>query len=249
MLVSSGDFVLDFARRLVLYRGDPVRLSRKAFDLLEILVSNRDRALSKSELQERLWPDTFVVEANLSNLVSEIRSVMRDDAHQPQLIRTLHGLGYAFCGEFSKVEEVDRREGPALVCCWLQCGEQKVALAEGEHLIGRSARSVLLLDSRSVSRNHARITVGRGAITIVDLGSTNGTYVGNERITSARPLRDGDQVRAGSVAFAVRVPCLHEATEKLSQREEDDRSRVVVAPEGGGVRSRRVSAAVRVEPD
>ena len=54
-------------------------LSPKAFDLLCILVAGRPKAISKSELQERLWPATFVVEKNLTNLVGEIRDALGDD--------------------------------------------------------------------------------------------------------------------------------------------------------------------------
>ena len=80
-----------------LLRGDDVvHLSPKAFDLLSILVSHRPKALSKSDLQERLWPGTFVVEKNLANLVSEIRDAIGDDPSNPRFIRTVHRFGYAF---------------------------------------------------------------------------------------------------------------------------------------------------------
>jgi len=223
MRVGSSELVLDFAGRRVLYRGEAVRLSRKAFDLLQCLVRNRDRAVSKTELQEMLWPKTFVVEANLSNLVSEIRSVLQDDPREPRLVRTVHGFGYAFCGAASKVPDADPLEGPAPVCCWLEYRDQRVALNEGEHLIGRGPRSVLFLDSRSVSQNHARVTIARGAVSILDLGSTNGTYVGDERIVSAYVLRGGDRVRVGSVTVTIRV-CGLEPTERLPPRGADEPS-------------------------
>ena len=76
MQVAFGEFVLDLDRRELRRGTRPVRLSPKAFRLLEILVSGRPNALSKAELQDRLWPDTFVVEKNLANLVSEIRRAL-----------------------------------------------------------------------------------------------------------------------------------------------------------------------------
>ena len=60
-------------------RGRPVRLSPKAFDLLSLLVAHRPKAMAKSDLQERLWPATFVVEKNLANLIGEIRDAIGDD--------------------------------------------------------------------------------------------------------------------------------------------------------------------------
>ena len=68
----------------------------KAFDLLSILVADRPKAISKSDLQERLWPATFVVEKNLANLVSEIRDALGDDLSRLRFIRTVHRFGYAF---------------------------------------------------------------------------------------------------------------------------------------------------------
>ena len=94
--LQFGAFVLDLHAR-ELRRGDtPVPLSPKAFQLLETLVVNRPQALSKIALQERLWPDTFVVEKNLVNLVAEIRQALGDDSAHPRFVRTVHRFGYAF---------------------------------------------------------------------------------------------------------------------------------------------------------
>ena len=96
MRVRFGTFVLDPDTRELL-RGDaPVPLSPKAFDLLYILVAERPKAISKNDLQERLWPATFVVEKNLANLVSEIRDAIGDDPGNPRFIRTIRRFGYAF---------------------------------------------------------------------------------------------------------------------------------------------------------
>ena len=85
MRVRFGPYVLDQESRQLLRGDDVVHLSPKAFDLLSILVSHRPKALSKSDLQERLWPGTFVVEKNLANLVSEIRDAIGDDPIQPAI--------------------------------------------------------------------------------------------------------------------------------------------------------------------
>ena len=90
------DFVIDLDSREVRRGGTLVSLSPKAFQLLGILVSNRPKAMSKRELQEHLWPDTFVVEKNLTNLVSEIREALDDDPVHPRFIRTVPRFGYAF---------------------------------------------------------------------------------------------------------------------------------------------------------
>jgi TolB-like protein/DNA-binding winged helix-turn-helix (wHTH) protein/Tfp pilus assembly protein PilF len=96
MQVTFGEFVLDLDSRELRRAGEPIRLSPKAFQLLEILVTARPRALSKSDLQDRLWPDTFVVEKNLANLVSEIRQALGESPQGSRFIRTVQRYGYAF---------------------------------------------------------------------------------------------------------------------------------------------------------
>jgi non-specific serine/threonine protein kinase len=91
-----GDFVLDFHTRELVRSGTPVSLSPKAWQLLGILVENCPRALSRDELQDRLWPATFVVEKNLTNLVSEVREALDDDPVHPRFVRTVPRFGYAF---------------------------------------------------------------------------------------------------------------------------------------------------------
>jgi Tol biopolymer transport system component/DNA-binding winged helix-turn-helix (wHTH) protein len=94
-----GPFTLDLDSRQLTNAGEEVHLEPKAFELLSALVVERPKALSKAELQERLWPGTFVAEANLSNLVAEIRAALGDPARAPKFVRTAHGFGYAFCGD------------------------------------------------------------------------------------------------------------------------------------------------------
>jgi TolB-like protein/DNA-binding winged helix-turn-helix (wHTH) protein/Flp pilus assembly protein TadD len=96
MQVSFGDFVLDPDSRELRRGSEPVRLSPKALQLLEILVTSRPKAVSKTELQTRLWPDTFVVEKNLANLVGEIREALGEGSSEPRFIRTIPRFGYAF---------------------------------------------------------------------------------------------------------------------------------------------------------
>jgi DNA-binding winged helix-turn-helix (wHTH) protein len=94
MALQFGEFVADPEQRQLLRKGQPVHLSPKALQLLLILLEAAPRALSKRELQEQIWPDTFVSEASLANLISELRRAIGgpDDT----FIRTVHGFGYAF---------------------------------------------------------------------------------------------------------------------------------------------------------
>jgi len=96
--IHFGDFTLDDSRRQLLRGAEPLHLSPKAFQLLTILIAERPRAVSKKDLHDRLWPDTFVNEGNLANAVAEVRSVLGDDRRESRFIRTLYGFGYAFTG-------------------------------------------------------------------------------------------------------------------------------------------------------
>lgn len=96
MRLCFGDCVLDFGNREV-FRGETlVRLSPKAFQLLELLATNRPNAVAKDKIHESLWPGSFVVDGNLANLIRELREAVGDDARQPRVIRTVQRYGYAF---------------------------------------------------------------------------------------------------------------------------------------------------------
>ena len=86
--VSFGLFVLDGGTRELRRGQEPLHLTPKAFDLLSTLIEQRPRAVSKAALYERLWPNTFVDEANLAILVAEIRAALGDSARKPAFIRT-----------------------------------------------------------------------------------------------------------------------------------------------------------------
>ncbi len=96
MAVNFGDVTFDDARRMLHRGGEPLHVSPKAFQLLGILIGRRPTAVSKSDLQDELWPGTFVTEGNLPSLVAELRAALGDDARNPRFIRTVHGFGYSF---------------------------------------------------------------------------------------------------------------------------------------------------------
>ena len=164
MRVRFGPYVLDLESRQLLRGDDVVHLSPKAFELLSILVSHRPKALSKSDLQERLWPGTFVVEKNLANLVSEIRDAFGDDPANPRFIRTVHRFGYAFRETVPRGETGRPASRGGDVSFRLKWMNGRVTLEEGEHVIGRDPDTSMKgpLESRHTSseradaREHAR---------------------------------------------------------------------------------------------
>jgi DNA-binding winged helix-turn-helix (wHTH) protein len=199
-----AEYLLDGGSRELRRQGEAVHLSPKAFQLLELLLEQRPRAVSKEEVHARLWPATFVHEANLPNLVRELRAALRDDARQPRFVRTVHTHGYAFCGD--AVEEPALPAGVSRPFTYrLELPGETASFGEGEHVLGRTATSLVRLRSRSVSRRHARILAHGGRATIEDLGSRNGTFVGGRRLEGPVALSDGDQIRVGSVTLTFSV--------------------------------------------
>jgi len=98
VLARFGAWTFDGPRRLLIDGdGGPVHLSRKTFDLLAVLIANAPRVVSKTELHAELWPDTFVADATLVALVKDLRRALDDHDPAASIIRTSHGVGYAFC--------------------------------------------------------------------------------------------------------------------------------------------------------
>jgi len=197
--VSFGEFVLDADTRELRRGSKSVPLSPKAYELLETLVANRPKALSKIAIQETLWPGTFVVEKNVVNLIAEIREALGDDATHPRFVRTVHRFGYSF-------REAPVDDGPLgapqarFRLIWAGGRE---GLGEGEHVLGRDPNLRLFLDAPGVSRRHAVIRIVGEQATLEDLGSKNGTFIANQQINTPRLLANGDVITIGSVDLTI----------------------------------------------
>lgn len=205
MRLTAQGWVFDSDTREVVRKGRAVPLSPKAFDLLELLIRRRPKAVSKDEIRERLWPGTFVSPANLANLVVELRAAFGDDARAPRIVRTVPRFGYAFVADAAAPAEEkapSRRSAP--FACRLVWGPREIALDPGENLIGRERDSVVWIDDASVSRKHARIAVDDSGATVEDLGSKNGTYLRGRRIVAVSRLADGDAIRVGPASLVYR---------------------------------------------
>jgi DNA-binding winged helix-turn-helix (wHTH) protein len=211
MRVRFGPFVLDSEARELRRDESPVPLSPKAFDLLSLLVAHRPKAMAKSDLQDRLWPSTFVVEKNLSNLIGEIRDAIGDDPSNPRFIRTVHRFGYAFRETPGTSDgSPASRDQVAFRVKWMN-GD--LTLHEGRHVLGRDPDAEIFLDHPGISRRHALITISAREASIEDLGSKNGTFVQDQLVEGTRPLRDGDVVRVGSVKLTLRRLMAPDSTE------------------------------------
>jgi DNA-binding winged helix-turn-helix (wHTH) protein len=181
--------------------GKTVHLHPKAFRLLEILLENRPRALSKAELHEKLWPGSFVSEANLASLAAEIRRGIGEKGRGARTLRTVYGFGYAFSGD--AIEE--KRAPPSRATRYCLVWEKKeMPLTAGENVVGRDRDADVSIDDSTISRHHAKVRVTGDGATIEDLESKNGTFVQGSRIEKPRRLSDGERIQVGSVVLTFR---------------------------------------------
>jgi DNA-binding winged helix-turn-helix (wHTH) protein len=221
MRVTFGEFTFDADRRLLFRGAEPVHLGPKAFDLLLMLLERRPNVVAKSVLMERLWPKTFVAENNLATLVNDVRTAVGDEARESRVIRTAHGVGYAFVADAIEAARVlrpaqDERPLSDWLLVW---GQTTLPLVEGENIVGRPAHGVIGIDALTVSRQHARIVTAGDEATVEDLGSKNGSWIGTTRITNARPVRHGDEMRFGTVLVKI-VRNARDASTRTAQLED-----------------------------
>jgi DNA-binding winged helix-turn-helix (wHTH) protein/pimeloyl-ACP methyl ester carboxylesterase len=93
---AFGPFELDADDRLLMHGGDIVPLTPKALDTLLILVERNGHVVSKDELLERVWPDSFVEQNNLAQNISALRKALGEREGGPRYIDTVPKRGYRF---------------------------------------------------------------------------------------------------------------------------------------------------------
>jgi DNA-binding winged helix-turn-helix (wHTH) protein len=205
MQTRFEQFTLDADARQLVRDGKEIHLSTKAFDLLCLLVARRPSVVSKDDLLEQIWPDSHVVEANLNVVVGEVRRALADNAQTPRFIRTVHGIGFAFCGS-AEVDNAPAANVAQGMHCWLIGKDRNFVLSEGDNVIGRDPSCSVYVDDPDVSRRHARIRIDslRKSAVIEDLESTNGTLLGRAPVKTQLPLANGDVILVGPVELKFR---------------------------------------------
>jgi DNA-binding winged helix-turn-helix (wHTH) protein/predicted ATPase len=179
--ISFDRFSLDLANEC-LWRGpEALKIRPKAFALLNYLIQHPGQLVTKDELLNAVWPETFVGDAVLKVTVQQVREALEDDPKTPQFIETAHRRGYRFIGRIIDSEQVSRsqdnfysgaypvfsdvvgREQPlARLQRWLRRakrGERQIGFITGEAGIGKTS----LIDAfvRTIPIDGS-IRVGRG---------------------------------------------------------------------------------------
>jgi len=210
MRVRFGDFTFDADTRELRRGTAPVHLSPKAFRFLELLLESRPRALSKGDLQEKIWPSTFVSEENLASLAAEVREAIGEEGRSARFVRTVYGFGYAFAGEAA---DAQRPAAAPPRRHFLVEGKRELELSEGENIVGRDVDAAVRIDDPTVSRQHARLVVEGPRVSVEDLDSKNGSFVEGKRLEAPRVLKSGDIVKFGSVVMTFRAYSPETSTE------------------------------------
>lgn len=199
-----GDFVLDTGRRELSRGLVPVHVSGKALQLLELILRAAPEAVSKEQVYRHLWGNVVVEETNIANLISDLRRALSDHRGASRLIRTIYRFGYRFDGEVEWRSQ-DRTAAPSVASrSWIVWAGREYPLSPGENVIGRDPHAKVSINSAAISRRHALLNFGVRA-TIEDLGSKNGTFVADQRITAPTEIHDGDTLGFGSVRVLFRL--------------------------------------------
>jgi pimeloyl-ACP methyl ester carboxylesterase/DNA-binding winged helix-turn-helix (wHTH) protein len=93
---TFGRCRLDTGVRELVRDDAVVPMENRAFDMLVYLLEHRDRAISKDELQEAIWPRMILTESALTRCVMKVRRAVGDDPQRQDVIKTIHGHGYRF---------------------------------------------------------------------------------------------------------------------------------------------------------
>ena len=108
-------FRFDPENHLLESEGNPISLTPKAFEILLVLVQNGSRLTTKEELMRKVWPDSFVEEANLTVNISALRRNLGETPEGQQYIETVPKKGYRFAVPVSQVSGNNHAAGPPLV--------------------------------------------------------------------------------------------------------------------------------------
>src|ERR1041384_7223425 len=135
-----GPFRIDKVNHVLMRDGETLPLKPKVFDTLLLLVENQGRVLDKDELLTRLWPDTVVVESNLSQNVYLLRKTLDDELGGEVYIETMPKRGYRFVARVNEVEDSgadslsnESSPPPSVIVEADQHGFARLHVVEAEH--------------------------------------------------------------------------------------------------------------------
>jgi TolB-like protein/DNA-binding winged helix-turn-helix (wHTH) protein/Flp pilus assembly protein TadD len=138
-----GDFELNLDAQQLKKGATAIPLERRPFDLLAMLVSNRDRLVSREEIIATLWPKKVIIdfESGINTLVRKVRHALGDSADEPRYIDTIPGRGYRFVAEVSVQEPAGSVSQPSVA---IRPGRRMTLLAGASLLVVLVAAGILV---------------------------------------------------------------------------------------------------------
>ena len=98
-IMRVGDVELDADSHVVVVRGEPVSMPLKEFELLEMLMRNHGRVLTRAQLIDRVWGADYVGDTKTLDVhIKRVRGKVEENPSSPRMITTIRGLGYKFEG-------------------------------------------------------------------------------------------------------------------------------------------------------
>ncbi len=104
--LSFGPFRFDETNECVWEGGKSIQLRPKAYAVLKYLVERPNALVTKQQLLDDVWPDTFVGDGVLKDSIRQLREALGDDAKAPRFIETAHRRGYRFIADI--IEQSDQ---------------------------------------------------------------------------------------------------------------------------------------------
>ena len=175
VLYEFGRFRCDPAEHLLFCEGKAVSLAPKAFEILIILIKSNRRLLTKDEMMQKVWPDTFVEDANLTINISALRKLLGDSTGDQQYIETVPKRGYRFIVPVKQFHDDGKASEPmhspeiARVVAPTSAWSRRIALPAALLLI--AVMVVVLLSTRS-----AKLT-DKDTVVLADFANSTGDPV------------------------------------------------------------------------
>ncbi len=114
-IARFDDFEVDLRHFELRKAGKKIKVPSQPIQLLALLLERPGEVVSRQEIRERLWPDTFVdVDHSLSTAISKIREALEDSAAKPRYVETLSRRGYRFIGVLQNPKESGKSDADAL---------------------------------------------------------------------------------------------------------------------------------------
>jgi DNA-binding winged helix-turn-helix (wHTH) protein/tetratricopeptide (TPR) repeat protein len=203
VLYEFGKFRCDPREHLLLCAGKPVSLSPKSFEILVALIQSNGRLLTKNELMQQVWPDSFVEEANLTVNISALRRALGETPAGQQYIETVPKRGYRFVAPVTENRD-DGAPGPSVQTAVVEQREQLPGVAPAPTAPARFRRWWLAAGLLVVILVSALLIFGRPA----KLSDKDKVVLADFTNTTGDPVFD-DALRQGLSAQLEQSPFLH----------------------------------------